>query len=99
MDGLMVFQGPCKVKGNTLALSFKTPILHNVCNSNESPLGGIGRRKGLKIPRLYITVPVQVRERAPFFWKEIDFIYLFHDFANLSEDYNNVLILFNFANC
>ena len=31
----------------------------------ESPLGGIGRRKGLKILWTEMSVPVRVRERAP----------------------------------
>ncbi len=32
-----------------------------------SPGGGIGRRKGLKIPRLVTIVPVRLRPRAPFY--------------------------------
>ena len=49
--------GPCAVRRESSSLSTPT---------NIGPGGGIGRHKGLKIPRLFIAVRVQLSPWAPF---------------------------------
>ena len=45
--------------------SIPTPAFEFVM---DCPGGGIGRRKGLKIPREVTLVPVRLRPRAPFLY-------------------------------